>query len=107
MRGAAVVMPAAPPIFLRKSSQTSPSPPPTAPPFPCAPTRTFNKISYLVMGDDADHQLASARRTKHEMACSYVQNPCSKFVRCSTFQPAFNLGLLFRHVESTSGYKGI
>jgi len=31
----------------------------------------------------AGYQLASARRTKHEMACSSVQNPCSEFVRCS------------------------
>jgi hypothetical protein len=50
---------------------------------PCAPTRTFNKIKdYLVQYAavlGADWHLHAEQSTKHEMVCTSVQNPCSRF----------------------------
>jgi hypothetical protein len=52
---------------------------------PCAPSRTVNKIRVLLLvwfvGNG--RRLAPARRTKHEMTCTYLQNPCSRFMWCS------------------------
>jgi hypothetical protein len=50
-------------------------------------------------------QSVSARRTKHDLACKSVQNPCSWFVHCSRVKNEPHLAIESRRpaIEATFG----